>query len=179
MGILLLFFFIFAVLGMNLFAGVKKVGFVTRIANFDSFGESLLSLFRASTGESYNGMMHELMVEQPNCSGSNCGSNVAGLFFITFIIVIQFVLLNLLVAIILDNFTEINWAHRQKVKDRHFRAFKHEWMKFDQNREMVVGLDDVKHILLMTPQPLGLMVESKLHHSSKKETVEEKETYEE
>ena len=175
LGILLLFFFIFAVLGMNLFAGVKKAGFVTRIANFDSFGESLLSLFRASTGESYNGMMHELMVAEPNCSGSNCGTTVAGLFFITFIVVIQFVLLNLLVAIILDNFTEINWAHRQKVKHRHFHAFKNEWMKFDQNREMVVGLDDVKHILLKTPQPLGLLVESKLSSNSKrKETVEER-----
>ena len=54
--------FIFAVIGMNLFNGIKFQKFLNSDANFDTFGNSFMTLFRCSTGESYNGIMHDVMI---------------------------------------------------------------------------------------------------------------------
>jgi len=66
----------------------------------------MLTLFRIATGESYNGIMHDCMVQPPYCiAGENCGDIIISpIFFIAFFILSAFILLNLLVAIILDQF---------------------------------------------------------------------------
>ena len=61
-SVLFLFFFIYAVMGMSLFGKVKHGETLNRHANFESFFGSLLVLFRMSTGESWNGLMHDTMV---------------------------------------------------------------------------------------------------------------------
>lgn len=58
-SLLFLFLYIYAVLGMNLFASVKLQSNLNERANFQSFGLSLLTLFRASTGENWNYLMNE------------------------------------------------------------------------------------------------------------------------
>lgn len=78
-----LLLYVYAVIGMNLFfganhtpstaprpgdfyfhRGVSNEGhFVNRHAGFDTFATALLTLGRCTTGESYNGVMHELMDE--------------------------------------------------------------------------------------------------------------------
>ena len=62
-SVLFLFFFIYAVMGMSLFGQVKHGETLNRHANFESFFGSLLVLFRMSTGESWNGLMHDTMVD--------------------------------------------------------------------------------------------------------------------
>ena len=55
-----LFFFIFAVLGMNLvWEGEIQQRGPQRYANFEQFGYSMLTLFRMATGEAWNGIMHD------------------------------------------------------------------------------------------------------------------------
>jgi voltage-dependent calcium channel L type alpha-1D len=44
--ILLLLYFVYAVVGMNLFAGVKYGQYINRDANFSTFLLSMLTLFR-------------------------------------------------------------------------------------------------------------------------------------
>merc|ERR1719456_1313162 len=66
-GILFLLFFIYAVLGMQLFARVAHGEYLSDRANFQSFGSSLVTLFRASTGESWNGIMYDLRQSLPGC----------------------------------------------------------------------------------------------------------------
>ncbi|KAF6257951.1 Ion transport protein-domain-containing protein [Scenedesmus sp. NREL 46B-D3] len=61
-GVLLLFFFIYAVVGMNLFGGVKHGQFLDRHSNFSNVGMALVVLFRMITGESWNGIMQDCMV---------------------------------------------------------------------------------------------------------------------
>ncbi|GLC45300.1 Caveolin-2 [Pleodorina starrii] len=60
-GVMLLFFFIFAVIGVNLFAGIKQGENLTRHANFDNFPNAMLLLFRMITGEGWNGVMLDCM----------------------------------------------------------------------------------------------------------------------
>lgn len=65
-GVLSLFFFIYAVVGVQLFGCVKRGTHLNRHANFEHFGRALLTLFRMSTGESWNGIMHDAIV-RTNC----------------------------------------------------------------------------------------------------------------
>lgn len=47
---LLLFVFIYAVIGMNLWGAVKQGAYLNRHANFQHVGMALLTLFRMITG---------------------------------------------------------------------------------------------------------------------------------
>lgn len=49
-SVLGLFFFIYAVIGMNLWGAVKHGQYLTRMANFQHVGMALLTLFRMITG---------------------------------------------------------------------------------------------------------------------------------
>jgi len=106
-------YFTFAVLGMNLFAGIKHGDYLNDDANFDTWLNAVNVLLRCSTGEGYNTIMSDLGVQPPYCvaSGllSNCGSAwKASLFFIVFYYMQAFILMNLLIAVILDVFAETN-----------------------------------------------------------------------
>lgn len=56
-----LIIFTFAIAAMNLFGEIEKGerGFINSHANFRTFYSSMMTLFRASTGESWNGIMHD------------------------------------------------------------------------------------------------------------------------
>ena len=66
-------------------------------------------------GEAWNGLMLDCMVEPPFCDPhlGNCGRPlIAPVFFTTFTLVGMFVLLNLFIAVILDNFGEVQQLER-------------------------------------------------------------------
>ena len=121
-----LLLFIYAVLGVQMFHGValNPDGLLTDDANFRSLPEALLTLFRASTGESWNGVMHDLQCQPhgmdwsaqllgspprlPRCmaDGSDCGSFVAVPYFVTFTLLSFFLLLNAVIGVLLEHFSE-------------------------------------------------------------------------
>lgn len=57
--LLFLIFFTFSVAGMDLFGDIGNSTYITSDANFRSFYITLMTLFRASTGENWNGIMHD------------------------------------------------------------------------------------------------------------------------
>jgi hypothetical protein len=59
--LLLLILFTFTVAGMNLFGEMdeNEYEFITKDANFKSFYLAMTTLWRACTGESWNGLMHD------------------------------------------------------------------------------------------------------------------------
>jgi hypothetical protein len=59
-GLFFLFLFIFAVAGVQLFAGVKFRDNMSVHANFQDFLTAFVTLFRATTGENWNGLMYDL-----------------------------------------------------------------------------------------------------------------------
>ena len=58
-AVVFLLFFIFSVIGMQLFATVAYHESLGPHANFRSFGTAFLTLFRFCTGENFNGFMYE------------------------------------------------------------------------------------------------------------------------
>jgi len=95
-GLLGLLFFIFAVLGVTLFG---DLALEYPHSSFNNFPNALLTLFRISTGEDWQNLMYA-------CYEGEYGQFVAALYFILFVFLAAFVVLNLFVAIIADNFEE-------------------------------------------------------------------------
>jgi hypothetical protein len=62
MSLIMLLFFIYACLGINLFSGVISQEDITTKNNFRSLGNSFLLLMRCATGEDWNLIMTELAI---------------------------------------------------------------------------------------------------------------------
>ena len=86
--------FVFAVLGVSLFAHTPDGEYIHAHANFDTLQMGYLTLFSAATGENWNGLMHE-------CHQAH-GEAIP--FFVVFNLIATFVLLNLVIAVILENY---------------------------------------------------------------------------
>jgi len=171
-SVTILLLFIYAVAGMNVFSEVKLGDNLSNYANFKNFFNSMLLLFRMATGESYNGVMHDCMIKAPmccsqemmdngQCSKVNCGEPVgAPIFFLSFFIMSALLMLNLLVAIILDNYSEQENEEENmvEVKPEHMEKFKHVWAEKDPTATGFIATSNLPWLIMHLPMPLGLNV---------------------
>ena len=106
--LLMIFFFIFAVLGQFMFNGVKTGEAINEYKNFTVFHRSFLLLFSLSTGEDWNVFMYDCRKTLPNCTpGEDCGSSLAPAYFMTIVLVFTYVLLNLFILVIIQQFQKL------------------------------------------------------------------------
>jgi hypothetical protein len=70
-SLILLMLFIFAVIGMNTFSGIKYQTEINENNNFNSFGLSFIILLRCATGEKWHIIMRELAVESETINRLN------------------------------------------------------------------------------------------------------------
>lgn len=100
--LIMLIFFISAVLGNTMFYMVKEGDVIDEYKNFTNFHQSFSLLFSISTGEDWNRIMYDTMRLPPECDPEvNCGSGIAPVFFLTFIMVVSNVMLNLFILVII------------------------------------------------------------------------------
>ena len=59
LSLLVLIYFIYAILGVFIFHGLDREGEITDFGNFDNFGLAMLLLLRISTGEEWNLIMYD------------------------------------------------------------------------------------------------------------------------
>uniref|UniRef100_H2YFM2 Ion transport domain-containing protein n=1 Tax=Ciona savignyi TaxID=51511 RepID=H2YFM2_CIOSA len=107
----LLLFFIFAALGVELFGTLScdeahPCNGLSRHASFSNFGIALLTLFRISTGDNWNGIMKDTIRQECDASDScmvNCCSSsiISPIYFVLFVMTAQFVLVNVVVAVLM------------------------------------------------------------------------------
>uniref|UniRef100_A0A1I8G4E0 Ion_trans domain-containing protein n=1 Tax=Macrostomum lignano TaxID=282301 RepID=A0A1I8G4E0_9PLAT len=111
-----LLFFIFAALGVELFGRLECsldnpcVG-LSRHAHFENFGMAFLTLFRIATGDNWNGIMKDTLREKcdpsDNCVKNCCVSPIiAPIYFVVFVLMAQFVLVNVVVAVLMKHLEE-------------------------------------------------------------------------
>ena len=99
----MLIFFIYAVLGVFIFGEITRGEVIDEYMNFRNFGMAMILLLRISTGEEWNMIMYDTMKTGDDCiPGETCGSVIAPLYFITFIMICTYVMLNLFVLVILQ-----------------------------------------------------------------------------
>ncbi|EDV27710.1 uncharacterized protein TRIADDRAFT_21513, partial [Trichoplax adhaerens] len=111
-----LLFFIFAALGIELFGRLdcttdNPCNGLSQHANFKTFGMAMLTLFRIATGDNWQGILQDTLRE--NCDRSencqqNCCSNpiLSSLFFVIFVLAAQYVLTNVVVAVLMKHLEE-------------------------------------------------------------------------
>jgi len=102
-ALLLLILFMFAVLGVFFFNELADGDVIDKTyKNFKNFTKAYLLLFAISTGEDWNRLMYDCISTKPDCiEGETCGVSLAPVFYITFIMVITHVMLNLFILVII------------------------------------------------------------------------------
>jgi len=116
--LLFLIFFVYAAAGVALFGKLSVTPHnasngISIHANFENFGMAMLTLFRVSTGDNGNGILKDAMRTAPACDDIadckfNCCSDpfMAPFFFLSFTVLAQFVLLNVVVAVLMSELEE-------------------------------------------------------------------------
>ncbi|XP_008048411.1 voltage-dependent T-type calcium channel subunit alpha-1H, partial [Carlito syrichta] len=116
----MLLFFIYAALGVELFGRLEcsednPCEGLSRHATFTNFGMAFLTLFRVSTGDNWNGIMKDTLRECAR-EDKHCLSYLPALspvYFVTFVLVAQFVLVNVVVAVLMKHLEESNKEARE------------------------------------------------------------------
>uniref|UniRef100_A0A8C9ZA93 Voltage-dependent T-type calcium channel subunit alpha-1H n=1 Tax=Sander lucioperca TaxID=283035 RepID=A0A8C9ZA93_SANLU len=111
----MLLFFIYAALGVELFGRLvcndnNPCEGLSRHATFENFGMAFLTLFRVSTGDNWNGIMKDTLREC-HPEDRHCLSYlplVSPIYFVTFVLMAQFVLVNVVVAVLMKHLEESN-----------------------------------------------------------------------
>lgn len=77
--------------------------FIGPYRNFVNFWNAFQNLYILTTGENWNYCMFDLMNTPPNCKpGVTCGTSLAPIYFISFVMFVQNVMLNLFVLVIIS-----------------------------------------------------------------------------
>jgi hypothetical protein len=93
LSLLLLIYFIYAIMGVYLFHSVTTGTIIDDYTNFTNFGMAVITLLRCSTGEDWPTIMYD-------CMGTE--EVTTTLFFLSFILITNFVMLNMFIMVILQ-----------------------------------------------------------------------------
>jgi len=90
-------------------------------------------------------------------SYSNCGAGTtAVLYHVLFFTISAYMLLNLIVAIVLDNFSEAGDTDDEVVSPDNIENFRAEWVKLDPDADERIPIGDLQTLILRVEYPLGL-----------------------
>ncbi|XP_075844394.1 voltage-dependent R-type calcium channel subunit alpha-1E isoform X6 [Microtus pennsylvanicus] len=160
-------FFIYAIIGMQVFGNIKldEESHINRHNNFRSFFGSLMLLFRSATGEAWQEIMLSCLGEkgcEPDTtapSGQNeserCGTDLAYVYFVSFIFFCSFLMLNLFVAVIMDNFEYLT-RDSSILGPHHLDEFVRVWAEYDRAACGRIPYKDMYKLVRVISPPLGL-----------------------
>ncbi|XP_029444268.1 sodium channel protein type 5 subunit alpha-like isoform X9 [Rhinatrema bivittatum] len=138
--LLFLVMFIYAIFGMANFAHVKKESGIDNMFNFETFGNSMICLFQITTSAGWDGFLNPILNSGPpdcdptagNSGKGDCGSPSVGiLFFVSYIIISFLIVVNMYIAIILENFSVATEESTEPLGEDDFEMFYEVWEKFD------------------------------------------------
>ncbi|XP_074862020.1 voltage-dependent L-type calcium channel subunit alpha-1C isoform X18 [Carettochelys insculpta] len=164
--LIVMLFFIYAVIGMQVFGKIalNDTTEINRNNNFQTFPQAVLLLFRCATGEAWQDIMLACLPNQtcdPDSEPANstesepsCGSTFAIFYFISFYMLCAFLIINLFVAVIMDNFDYLtrDWSI---LGPHHLDEFKRIWAEYDPEAKGRIKHLDVVTLLRRIQPPLG------------------------
>ncbi|XP_039402090.1 voltage-dependent L-type calcium channel subunit alpha-1C isoform X7 [Mauremys reevesii] len=164
--LIVMLFFIYAVIGMQVFGKIalNDTSHINRNNNFQTFPQAVLLLFRCATGEGWQEIMLACLPDNkcdPESEPTNstegdhsCGSNFSIFYFISFYMLCAFLIINLFVAVIMDNFDYLtrDWSI---LGPHHLDEFKRIWAEYDPEAKGRIKHLDVVTLLRRIQPPLG------------------------
>ncbi|XP_069490146.1 sodium channel protein type 4 subunit alpha-like isoform X2 [Ambystoma mexicanum] len=172
--LLFLVMFIYSIFGMSNFAYVKKESGVDDIFNFETFGNSIICLFQITTSAGWDGLLNPIMNSgPPDCdpylenSGTHikgdCGNPSMGIcFFCSYIIVSFLVVVNMYIAIILENFNVATEESGEPLCEDDFEMFYETWEKFDPDATQFVAYSEMSTFVDTLQAPLRIPKPNKI-----------------
>ncbi|CAH2068329.1 unnamed protein product, partial [Iphiclides podalirius] len=155
-------FFIYAIIGMQVFGNIENAPetSMNRHNNFQSFIQALMLLFRCATGESWPNIMLDCL-KPAKCDEKagkppqeECGSTLAYAYFVSFIFFCSFLMLNLFVAVIMDNFDYLT-RDSSILGAHHLDEFVRIWAEYDPNATGKIHYTEMYDMLKNMDPPLG------------------------
>ncbi|XP_035277462.1 voltage-dependent R-type calcium channel subunit alpha-1E-like [Anguilla anguilla] len=163
-------FFIYAIIGMQVFGNIKlnDESHINQHNNFKTFFSALMLLFRSATGESWQEIMLSCLGRQecepdpsitppftsPDHEGG-CGTDFAYFYFVSFIFFSSFLMLNLFVAVIMDNFEYLT-RDSSILGPHHLDEFVRIWGEYDRAACGRIHYTAMYEMLTHMSPPLGL-----------------------
>uniref|UniRef100_A0A3B3XZD5 Sodium channel protein n=1 Tax=Poecilia mexicana TaxID=48701 RepID=A0A3B3XZD5_9TELE len=165
--LLFLIMFIFSIFGMSNFAYVKKESMIDDIFNFESFGNSMICLFMITTSAGWDGLLNPIMNTPPDCDPDfenpgtsvrgNCGSPAVGIVFFTSYIIMSFlVVVNMYIAIILENFNVATEESADPLSEDDFDMFYETWEKFDPRASQFIHYSELSDLCDTLQDPMRI-----------------------
>ncbi|XP_068930637.1 voltage-dependent L-type calcium channel subunit alpha-1S isoform X1 [Petaurus breviceps papuanus] len=162
--LIVMLFFIYAVIGMQMFGKIAMVDGtqINRNNNFQTFPQAVLLLFRCATGEAWQEILLACTYGKlcdPKSDANvgeeyTCGTGFAYFYFISFYMLCAFLIINLFVAVIMDNFDYLtrDWSI---LGPHHLDEFKKIWAEYDPEAKGRIKHLDVVTLLRRIQPPLG------------------------
>ncbi|XP_007952135.1 sodium channel protein type 1 subunit alpha [Orycteropus afer afer] len=172
--LLFLVMFIYAIFGMSNFAYVKREVGIDDMFNFETFGNSMICLFQITTSAGWDGLLAPILNSGPpdcdpnkNNPGSSvkgdCGNPSVGIFFFVSYIIISFlVVVNMYIAVILENFSVATEESAEPLSEDDFEMFYEVWEKFDPDATQFMEFEKLSQFAAALEPPLNLPQPNKL-----------------
>ncbi|XP_034461482.1 sodium channel, voltage-gated, type I like, alpha b isoform X3 [Hippoglossus hippoglossus] len=141
--LLFLVMFIYAIFGMSNFAYVKRESGIDDMFNFETFGNSMICLFQITTSAGWDSLLAPILNKrEPDCDSrmehpgnnykGNCGNPSVGIFFfVSYIIICFLIVVNMYIAVILENFSVATEESAEPLSEDDFEMFYEVWERFD------------------------------------------------
>ncbi|XP_048782694.1 sodium channel protein type 4 subunit alpha [Lagopus muta] len=172
--LLFLVMFIYSIFGMSNFAYVKKEAGIDDIFNFETFGNSIICLFQITTSAGWDGLLSPILnsgppdcdpnLENPGSSvKGNCGNPSIGIFFFCSYIIISFlIVVNMYIAIILENFNVATEESSEPLCEDDFDMFYETWEKFDPDATQFIAYSTLSDFVDTLQEPLKIPKPNKI-----------------
>ncbi|XP_067825161.1 sodium channel protein type 4 subunit alpha-like isoform X1 [Heptranchias perlo] len=172
--LLFLVMFIYSIFGMSNFAYAKKEAGIDDIFNFETFGNSMICLFQITTSAGWDGLLMPIMNSgPPDCDPKaanpgttvkgNCGNPMVGvIFFVSYIIISFLIVVNMYIAIILENFNVATEESAEPLCEDDFEMFYEVWEKFDPEATQFVEYARMSDFVDTLQEPLRIAKPNKI-----------------
>ena len=162
--LLVLVMFIYAIFGMSFFLNVKHHEGVDDHLNFETFANSMIVLFMICTSSGWDSTLAGLMNEEDCDPGdkdkgipSNCGNyKMAVLYLVTYLVVSFLVVINMYIAVILENFSQATEDVQQGLTQDDFDMYYEVWERFDEKATQYIPLEKMAEFVDTLEEPLRI-----------------------
>ncbi|XP_076465332.1 sodium channel protein 1 brain-like [Babylonia areolata] len=171
-ALLFLIMYIYAIIGMTSFGDVKENGVINDLTNFQTFGSSFLLLIRLATSAGWNDVLEALLIEEPDCNSTHktlpdggveassfgdCGIPWLAIpFMVSYIIVVFLIVVNMYIAVILENFNQAHQQEEMGITEDDFDMFYVVWERYDPHATQFIKYDQLSNFVADLDEPLKI-----------------------
>ncbi|KAM6338644.1 sodium channel protein type 5 subunit alpha-like [Podargus strigoides] len=174
--LLFLIMFIYAIVGMTNFACLGWEGGIDNLFNFQTFGSSILCLFQITTSAGWDGLLVPVLRGSNSCAPNlnltdeqkkNCTNKEVGIFFFVSYVILSFlIVVNMYIAVILENFSVATEESTDPLCEDDFDMFYETWGKFDPQATQFIEYSALSDFADALAEPLRVPKPNKIQFIS-------------